>query len=521
MKRFIRPHLRFIAIITILFLMVSLFACTTPTNTNELSFIVTVKDNFKTYEINVAPGITAQMAVSQAGLTLSPLDRTEPPSFTILTKPIEIMVIRVVEEFQVEEETIPFTQQQVRNESLPAGQQLLIQSGMNGIQQLTYRQVSENGQVVSRNLFKVITVSEARPEIIMIGVQAPFVASPIEGKIAYLTGGNAWMMETTTGNRKPLVTTSDLDGRIFSLSPDGAWLLFTRKTEADDVINQLWAVNTSGEPYLIDLEVSNIIHFADWEPDRTRTVTYSTVEPRSIAPGWQANNDLWRLSFTETGAVSKNDQLLEAAAGGIYGWWGTTFLWSHDGQSLAYARPDSVGLVNLDQAMYIPVADITPFRTGSDWAWVPPMNWSTDDSTLYYVTHSAENGNTVTEDSSRFDLEALIVNKGIVTLIPRAGMFALPVSNESWVSYLQSTFPDQSDTSRYKLMVMDRDGSNNQQLFPPDGTTGLEPQSVAWQPDGEDNIAFIYQGNLYLVNATTGNYQQITGDGLISNIDWK
>jgi uncharacterized protein YabE (DUF348 family) len=113
------------------------------------------------------------MALSQAGLTLSPLDRTEPPSFTILSKPIEITIIRVSEEFQVIEETIPFTQQQVRNESLPAGQQLLIQSGINGIQQLTYRQVSENGHVVSRNLFKVITVLEARPEIIMIGVQAP------------------------------------------------------------------------------------------------------------------------------------------------------------------------------------------------------------------------------------------------------------------------------------------------------------------------------------------------------------
>jgi hypothetical protein len=501
--------------------MVPLFACTSPATTNEQSFIISIKDNSQSYEINVTPGITVQMALSQAGLTLSPLDRTEPPSFTILSKPIEITIIRVSEEFQVIEETIPFTQQQVRNESLPAGQQLLIQSGINGIQQLTYRQVSENGQVVSRNLFKVITVLEARPEIIMIGVQAPFVAAPIEGKVAYLTGGNAWMMETTTGNRKPLVTTGDLDGRIFSLSPDGSWLLFTRKIETEESINQLWVVNTSGEPSLIDLGVSNVIHFADWEPDRTRTVTYSTVEPRSIAPGWQANNDLWRLSFTEAGSVTKNDQLLEATAGGIYGWWGTTFQWSHDGQSLAYARPDSVGLVNLDQAEYVPVADITPFRTGSDWAWVPPMNWSIDNSTLYYVTHGSENGNAITEDSPRFDLEALILNKGTVTLNSRTGMFALPVAHKNWIGYLQSVFPDQSDTSRYKLMVMDRDGSNKHQLFPPEGSTGIDPQTVAWQPNGEDIVAFIYQGNLYLVNVSTSNYQQITGDGLISNIDWK
>jgi len=137
------------------------------------------------------------------------------------------------------------------------------------------------------------------------------------------------------------------------------------------------------------------------------------------------------------------------------------------------------------------------------------------------VTHGSENGNAITEDSPRFDLEALILNKGTVTLNSRTGMFALPVAHKNWIGYLQSVFPDQSDTSRYKLMVMDRDGSNKHQLFPPEGSTGIDPQTVAWQPNGEDIVAFIYQGNLYLVNVSTSNYQQITGDGLISNIDWK
>ena len=40
----------------------------------------------------------------------------------------------------------------------------------------------------------------------MVGVQAPFAPISIPGKLIYLTGGNAWMMEGTTSTRRPLVT---------------------------------------------------------------------------------------------------------------------------------------------------------------------------------------------------------------------------------------------------------------------------------------------------------------------------
>jgi hypothetical protein len=33
-------------------------------------------------------------------------------------------------------------------------------------------------------------------------------------------------------------------------------------------------------------------------------------------------------------------------------------------------------------------------------------------------------------------------------------------------------------------------------------------------------IAYIYQGNLWLIDPDTGEAQQLTGDGLIAAIDW-
>lgn len=40
-------------------------------------------------------------------------------------------------------------------------------------------------------------------------------------------------------------------------------------------------------------------------------------------------------------------------------------------------------------------------------------------------------------------------------------------------------------------------------------------------PNGDNAIAFIYNGNIWLVDTTTGVSQQITGDGLTNRIDWR
>jgi hypothetical protein len=85
---------------------------------------------------------------------------------------------------------------------------------------------------------------------------------------------------------------------------------------------------------------------------------------------------------------------------------------------------------------------------------------------------------------------------------------------------------EQSETSRYRLMIMDRDGSDVRALFPPSDSGGIEPQTPAWSPaplDGQSGnfIAVSYQGNLWLVDSGNGTAYQVTGDGLISRLDWK
>jgi hypothetical protein len=513
---------------------VALLGCTSPQITQGLIQVSIISDG-KTLHISVPAGTTVQTAVTKVGLTLGSLDRLDPPGYTVLSAGAICKLIRVRESYEVSNVTIPFEHQVVKNESLPAGQQLLIQPGVNGTQEITTRIVYEDGTEISREVFKTVIVKEAVSEILMVGVQAPFASLPIPGRLAYLIAGNAWLMETTTGNRLPIVTTGDLDGQVFSLSSDGLWLLFSRKPlpAVTDTINTLWVVKVSdpvSKP--IDLKVKNVIRFADWVPGQTLTVSYSTVEPRPAAPGWQANNDLQITSFDSNGVIGNHKEIVATNSGGIYGWWGTTFAWSPDGSSLAYARPDEVGLVNLKEGNFSSKIKIIPLQTHSDWAWVPPLNWSPDSSVLFTVIHAPGSGQVSAEESQAFDLSAILLKYGaVVHLAVQAGMFANPVASASIsgdgyrVSFLQAIFPDQSDSSRYKLVVMDRDGANRQVIFPSEGSPGLDPQQIIWAPfaltDSGGLVAVIYQGNIWLIDVITGETHQITGDGLASRLDWK
>jgi hypothetical protein len=354
----------------------------------------------------------------------------------------------------------------------------------------------------------------------------------IPGKIVYLADGDAWIMEETTANRRQLIDTGDLDGRIFSLSPDGEWLLFSRSNEDEEIINSLFVIAVDNDPAEeIDLEVANVIHFADWKPDQELTIAYSTVEPRPGAPGWQANNDLQMLTFSPTGFIRQLPEILETNSGGLYGWWGTEFSWSPDGLSMVYARADEIGLVDFDANEQVPIKKFTPVQTFGDWAWVPGVSWSPSGDLLYVVDHPPAS------DSQQYDLQSLPLEDGLqMMIVPEVGMFSFPVPSAAlklgseeeahMVAFLKARLPLQSETSSYDLMTMDRDGSNKQLLFPPESSEGIQPQEPVWsasvlRDSGNLAIGVIFEKNLWIVDSITGESWQITGDGITSRIDWK
>jgi hypothetical protein len=206
---------------------------------------------------------------------------------------------------------------------------------------------------------------------------------------------------------------------------------------------------------------------------------------------------------------------------------------------IAFARPDSVGLVDLVDGGLKVLMELLPYQTGGDWAWVPGMSWSPEGKYLFSVTHTAPEGLASPETSQQFDLVAVPVEGGAAIILEtQVGMFAYPApsplqelpdgqpGSRYQLAYLQAISPAQSETSRYRLVVMEQDGSNRQVLFPAEGDQGLSPQKVVWSPqamnvDGSYMIAMINQDNIWLVNLQDGRAQQITGDGLITRMDWR
>ena len=125
-----------------------------------------------------------------------------------------------------------------------------------------------------------------------------------------------------------------------------------------------------------------------------------------------------------------------------------------------------------------------------------------------------------------------------ITLISDVGMFAYPIpspfqdksSGEKAyeIAYLQAIFPQQSETSRYRLMVMDRDGSNRKEIFPYSSLPGIQPRQEwgAWSPgpmdfSGSLIIAALYKGDIWFIDPLTGEARQVTGDGMIDRILWR
>jgi len=493
------------------------------------------------YQIQLIPGSTVGEALESLDIVLDTLDRVDPPASTVLSNEAEITISRIREEFKIEQIEIPFDQKRLPTELLPEGVEKYdpLQKGHPGSREITYRIVYENGIELSRTQIKSVIIKEPQTQIILFGTQQKYSPLNVPGKLIYLSQGNAIMFDGNTANRIPIVNTGDLDGRVFSLSEDGEWLLFTRHSDSEDVINTLWAAQIGNVDQEIDLKSENVIHFADWLPGSDSQFVYSTVESRQAAPGWQANNNLLFREFSINGWVPSPKTLLDSNSGGVYGWWGIDFVYTPVDSTLAYVGPDQVGIIDIDAGVQEILLEITPLQTRSDWAWVPGLKWSPDGEVLFTVNHSPPPGSIAPEESPNFDLTAILVEqKEFIQLVSDVGMFAYPIpspiqiqpSGESayQVAYLQAIFPNQSDTSRYRLTVMDRDGSNRRELFPPQESPGIEPSGDwgTWSPAPLENsgnyaIAILYLGNIWLIDPVTREAWQVTGDGLIDRILWQ
>jgi hypothetical protein len=512
-----------------LVLLLGLVACAPTTDARIVTLITDGRRRTIATE-----ALTVRDLLTEAEITLDAEDRVTPAEPTLINDGMTIRVIRVETRTEKERHEIPFDRRTVHDTSIPDGDTQLLEPGVTGIEELTYRITLENGVQVDRRLVRRVTVREPRTEVILVGTQAEQKPISITGTVAYIANRNAWVMRRTSPNQRRLTHEGDLDGRVFALSADGSHLLFTRaptETERSSLINTLWILDSSTidtEP--VRLEVDDVL-WAGWEPNCEVTPTgtgcriaFATGETAEGNPGWQANNDLWiARPRPSTGELVGARQVVEPSGGGAYGWWGTTYAWSPEGKRLAYARADEVGIVRAYDGEKTRLAQFPPYRTYAPWAWVPSVEWSPEGEFIITTLHGPAPTEEMPEDSPVFDVWTLEAGGTITAeLASEAGMWSAPTfaPETGVIAFGRARSPYASQTSNYDLYTMDRDGSDRHRIFPPDEEIGLEYPETAWEPGG-DRFITVYQENLYLIEVPEGNAHQLTDSGGVTTVRWR
>jgi WD40 repeat protein len=486
---------------------------------------------------------TVRDALQEAEVELGNLDHVDPDLYVQLESGLTIVVTRVTEEIVVEREIIPFERQTVVNEALAAGETRLAQLGVNGEDEISIRAVYEDGQEVRRVEISRVSVVPPVPEILVVGPQDTLPSVQIDGTVTYIANGNAWLIRDSSSSRRALTTAGNLDGQVFSLSPDGRQLVYTTELtkELELPLNEMWLASTTivGEAP-VKLGLDGVLQ-AQWSPVITESlIAYSTAERSPNPPGWRANNDLWLLALPDSSEIGQDSQgvfaepveILASNTEGLYPWWGTTIAWSPDGSKIAYARADQIGVIDLAARSRsqpnvsissddtTPLIDFTPLQTFSDWVWVPGLAWSPDGRFIAAAVHGPPLASEPEAESQVFDLWLLSVDGSIsAQVVDQVGMWSNPAWGEAGIAFGEAINPLQSANSRYEIQLIDKDGSNKRQIFPFGEELGVRLPELVWSPGGQE-LLFVYNGDLHVTSVEGGVPRRLSNDGQTNHPQW-
>ncbi len=460
--------------------------------------------------------------LSEQGVILSESDRVSPPETSRLIDQMTVSVTRVIFAMETLTNTVPYERKVVRDATLPEGESRLLQSGSPGVQEVKYRLTFENGNQSDRMLISDVFISTPKDEIRVIGTRAELGTTYINGTLAYLNRQDGWIIRDNNQEKRRLTSSGDLDGRVFELSPDSSLLLYTRGLTLTTTFNELWLIRTTeANPNPVPLNVQNVL-WAGWSPVN-QEIAWTTAETTDRPPGWRGENDLWTATVSTKNILTNRNQVLEPEIGSGYGWWGTRYSWSPNGKLLAFSLPQSIGIIDIKTNSRNTLQTFPAYKTYNSWAWNPEISWSSDGLFIISTVHDKAPSGGDSEESPVFNIYTLDVT-GVYSaeIVSEAGMWAYPKLSPdgATILYGKAIVPYQSATSRYRLCIIDIDGSNQHCFFPEENEPGIEIPLWLWDSAGE-NVAYIENGDLRSINITDWTSQTITDDGQISQFDWK
>ncbi len=485
-------------------------ACSSRSANQEL--LVTLKADGQERAVLLSAPVSVDTFLHDAGIEPGALDRFEPPTGTMLRDGMRVTLVRVREFEECEHQEIPYQVRSSAEDGRKPATSIKVQNGIPGEEERCYLVLTEDGVRRSSVELGRVLIREPVDELwqdARAAVQQPLV---FDGTLVWISEGDAWIAHGDSSRLQQVTHSGDLDGKVLSLSATGEGLLYTRYSGPGFQArqrNQLWlapdVVNSPEALRLLPEEVST----ASWLPGSTEEFGFTTQAARHTIARMRINPASGEaLHFQELVAPATNlaDGLPE-----------TTFAWSPDGQSLAWAQADAVGLLDPASGSHrillnAPADKVTDLNCVQ-----PALSWSPDSRQLLSVLPTASSGQSavvVTDVTASYD----------VTLFHDAGPCAAPVYapvlTAEGIAFLKARNRSRPDSrAGHDLMLADRDGSNPRLLYPVEGQPGLDYRQLVWSPGGHQ-LAFIYQGRLWLLTIASGEAHQFSFAGKASALDW-
>lgn len=528
----------------LLILLVALGVAACDVGAAETLLRVRLRVDGQELALSVNPPSSVGQVLRRANIVLGAFDRLNPPDFTPVTDGMLITVVRVENRAECLDEVLPYESETLKTPDLPEGATRVLQGGVNGTARVCYDVLLEDGVERRRTQSSRTIVIQPQRQVVAVGVDTSRLEPiAISGAIFYISNGQARVIRETSLTQSALPTGGNLDGIVFALSPDGRQLLYTRKPDVPsaEVFNELWLLMDTADPSAqpVKLIVDNVL-YAEWLPNRPNAFSYSTLRPRGEPPGYQALNDLFIARLDATGKISGADPILPPTDSGTYSQWGTVFAWSPDGARLAWAQAEGIGLVDIQRGSFQKLIDFRIYQTtlARGWLWQPSLSWSADSAILAASVHGAPLGSEPPENSPVFDVAVVnaAANFIINPIFERVGMWSAPQFSplntteggalSGSIAYLQARTPNDSVNGEYDLVIADRDGSNPRTVFPSRDQVGIVPfedrtrgAKFQWSADGKQ-IVLVYQGDLHVVDVSSGRATRITVEGSALSPRW-